>query len=225
MTSAEPTGRAPRQSGELVDIVFATVISILAIAYVAVPFLPVLIAWQAVALVYLVLLFTTFRNRKTRDLPTHGRPLPRRVLEYLSWVLPIVASATGIASAVTLLTTEGANGTGTSADLLVGFLGSSAVVVAWFLLQTGFAEIYESVYERLEEPTMISFPGIDENPTLGDFLYLSFTVGTSFAISGATIASRKVRRVILIHSVTSLFYNAFLIAVAIQVIQSLIANS
>jgi len=225
MTSAEPTARAPRQSGELVDIVFATVISILAIAYVAVPFLPVLIAWQAVALVYLVLLFTTFRNRKARDLPTDGRPLPRRVLEYLSWVLPIVASATGIASAVTLLTTEGANGTGTSADLLVGFLGSSAVVVAWFLLQTGFAEIYESVYERLEEPTMISFPGIDENPTLGDFLYLSFTVGTSFAISGATIASRKVRRVILIHSVTSFFYNAFLIAVAIQVIQSLIANS
>jgi len=34
-----------------------------------------------------------------------------------------------------------------------------------------------------------------------------------------------VRRVILIHSVTSFFYNAFLIAVAIQVIQSLIANS
>jgi uncharacterized membrane protein len=209
----------------MIDIVFATVISVVGIVYVAAPFLPVLIAWQLVAVVYLVLLFTTFRNRTTRDLPTSGRPLPRRVLEYLSWVLPIVASATGVASAVTLLTTEGANGTGTSDDLLVGFLGSTAVVVAWFLLQTGFAEIYESVYERLTEPSMISFPGIDENPTLSDFLYMSFTVGTSFAISGATIASRKVRRVILIHSVTSFFYNAFLIAVAIQVIQGLIANS
>jgi len=225
MTSAEPRPRRPSRSGELIDIVFATVISVVGIVYVAVPFLPVLIAWQLVAVVYLVVLFTTFRNRTTRDLPTSGRPLPRRVLEYLSWVLPIVASATGVASAVTLLTTEGANGTGTSDDLLVGFLGSTAVVVAWFLLQTGFAEIYESVYERLTEPSMISFPGIDENPTLSDFLYMSFTVGTSFAISGATIASRKVRRVILIHSVTSFFYNAFLIAVAIQVIQGLIANS
>jgi uncharacterized membrane protein len=130
----------------------------------------------------------------------------------------------GVTSAVVLLTTSGASGTGNPDGLLVGLLGSVGVIIAWLLLQTGFAEIYESVYERLPEPSMISFPGIDSDPTLSDFLYLSFTVGTSFAISGATIASRKVRRVILIHSVTSFFYNAFLIAIAIQVIQGIIAR-
>ena len=67
-------------------------------------------------------------------------------------------------------------------------------------------------------------PGTDGEPTLSDFLYLAFTVGTSFAVSGATIASREVRRVVLVHSVTSFFYNALLIAIAIQVIQGLIAN-
>ncbi|GAB3607556.1 hypothetical protein GCM10027413_29650 [Conyzicola nivalis] len=225
MTSAEPVPRPPRKSDDLISIVLATVISNLAIVYIFVPFVPVLVAWEVVAVVYLILLFTTFRNRSTRNAPSTSRPLPRKVLEYLSWVLPIVASVAGVASAVRLLTTEGANGTGTSDALLVGLLGSIGVVVAWLLLQAGFAEIYESVYERLTDASMISFPGIDADPTLGDFLYLSFTVGTSFAISGATIASRKVRRVILIHSVTSFFYNAFLIAVAIQVIQGLIANS
>ena len=225
MTSAEPVPRPPRRADDLVSIVLATVISNLAIVYIFVPFVPVLVAWEVVAVVYLILLFTTFRNRSTRNAPSTSRPLPRKVLEYLSWVLPIVASVAGVASAVRLLTTEGANGTGTSDALLVGLLGSIGVVVAWLLLQAGFAEIYESVYERLTDASMISFPGIDADPTLGDFLYLSFTVGTSFAISGATIASRKVRRVILIHSVTSFFYNAFLIAVAIQVIQGLIANS
>ena len=223
--SAEPTPRPPRKSDDLIGIAFASVISTLAIVYIAVPVLPVLVAWVLVAVVYLILLFTTLSNRSMRNAPRASRPLPSKVLEYLSWVLPIVASVTGVASAVTLLTTEGANGTGTSDDLLVGLLGSIGVVVAWLLLQTGFAEIYESIFERLAEPTTISFPGIESDPTLGDFLYMSFTVGTSFAISGATIASRKVRRVVLLQSVTSFFYNAFLIAVAIQVIQELIANS
>jgi len=225
VTSIDPSPKVPGTADELISIVFATLISVLAIVYIAVPFLPVLIAWQLVAVVYLVLVFTKFRNRTTRDVTDGSRPLPGKVLEYLSWVLPIVASATGVATAVTLLTTEGATGTGGTGALLVGLLGSVGVIVAWLLLQTGFAEIYESVYERLAEPSMISFPGIDESPTLSDFLYLSFTVGTSFAISGATVSSRKVRRVILIHSVTSFFYNAFLIAIAIQVIQGIIANS
>lgn len=224
MASTEPKPRPPRKFDELVDIGFATAVSVLAIVYIVRPFIPVMIAWLSVAIVYLALQFTVFRNRTTRDAPVGSRPLPRKVLEYLSWVLPIIASGAGIASAVTLLTTEGVNGTGRSDGLLVGLLGSAGVVVAWGLLQTGFAEIYESVYERLPEATMISFPGIGKDPTLGDFLYLSFTIGTAFATSGVTISSRKVRRVILLHSVTSFFYNAFLIAVAIQVVQGIIAN-
>ncbi len=71
---------------------------------------------------------------------------------------------------------------------------------------------------------MISFPGSEKDPTLGDFLYLSFMVGTSFSPEGATVASRKVRRVILIQSVASFFYNAFLIAIATQVLQRIIAS-
>lgn len=216
MNSTEPRPRPPRKSDELVSIAFATVITVLAVIFTVAPFLPVLIAWEAVAVVYLVLVFTLFRNRSTRGMHPSGRPLPGRVLEYLSWVLPIAASVTGVASAVTLLT-------GDENGVLVGVMGSVGVITAWLLLQTGFAEIYESVYDRLPDASMISFPGIDQTPTLSDFLYLSFTVGTSFAVEGATVASRKVRRVILIHSITSFFYNAFLIAIAIEVLRGLIA--
>ena len=221
----QPAPRASGRVNELVDIVLVTAVSVLAIVYIFVPLLAVLIAWQSVAVIYLILLFTLLKNRTTRSIAARDKALPRRVLEHLSWVVPIVASGAGVASAVSLLTTEGSNGTGDSSALLVGLLGSISVIVAWALLQTGFAEIYESVYERLPDATMITFPGIEGDPTLGDFLYMSFTVGTSFAIAGATIASREIRGVILIHSVTSFFYNAFLIAVAIQVIQSIIANS
>ena len=128
-------------------------------------------------------------------------------------------------SAVTLLRTENDPAWCGVDVVLLGILDSAGVVIAWLLLQTGFAEIYESVYERLPDPAMIRFPGIDKDPTLSDFLYLAFTVGASFAISGATIAWRKVRRVVLVHSVTSFSYNAFLIAVAVQVVSRIVAAS
>lgn len=222
--SLEPPPRPLRKLDELVSIGFATAISVLAIVYSVAPFTPVLLAWEAVAVGYLVVVFTTFRNRTTRGVREDERALPGKLLEYLSWVLPMAASGTGVASAVVLLTTDAASGSEGEHGLVVGLLGSIAVVVAWLLLQTGFAEVYESVYERLPEATMISFPGVDTDPTLSDFLYLSFTVGTSFATAGTTIASRKVRRVVLVHSVTSFFYNAFLIAIAFQVMQGVIAR-
>ena len=222
-----PEGRPwrPRKTDELTSIGFATAICILAIVYIFVPIVAVLVAWEAAAAVYLVLVFFVFRDRSTRGRPAGTRALPGMVLEHLSWALPLAASGTGVASAVVLLTTPPTSGTGDSDAVLAGVLGALGIVIAWLLLQTGFAEIYESVYERLPEATMISFPGNDFDPTLGDFLYLSFTVGTSFAVSGATIGSREIRRVILIHSVTSYFYNAFLIAIAFQVIQRVIARS
>lgn len=223
MSDDLPLSQRSRKADELISIGFVTTISVLAIFYALVPSIFVLVAWGTAAVVYLALVFTTFSNRTTRDIPTGSRALSGKILEYLSWVLPIAASGTGVIAAVTALTRDGSTGTGEH-GLIVGLAGSIGVIVAWLLLQAGFAEIYESVYERLPQATMISFPGIDENPTLSDFLYLSFTVGTSFAISGATIASRKVRRVVLIHSVTSFFYNAFVIAVAIQVIQGIIAS-
>lgn len=221
--SAEPRPRLLGPAHELISVLLAGATTVLAIVYTVTALLPVLVAWGVSALVYLTLVFTVFRNRAMRNAPASARALPRRVLEYLSWTLPLAAGATGITAAVTLLSVDGAD-SGTSDGRVTGLFGSIGVVVAWLMLQAGFAEIYESVYQRLPEADMITFPGKDNNPTLSDFLYLSFTVGTSFAVSDAAIASRKVRRVILIQSITSYFYNAFLIAIAIRVLQAIIEN-
>ncbi len=220
--STEPRPRPPRKADELIGI--GVLITVLAVVYTLVPFTPVLVAWELVAVVYLVVVLVRFRDRTTRDVPSGERALSGRLLEYLSWAVPLAASVTGVTSAVVLLTTDASSGEAGGQSLLAGVLGSVGVFVAWLLLQTGFAEIYESAYERLPDASMVTFPGVDGDPILSDFLYLSFTVGTSFAVSGATIASRKVRRVVMVHSVTSFFYNAFLIAIAFQVVQGVIAR-
>ncbi|MGB4777036.1 DUF1345 domain-containing protein [Microbacterium sp.] len=214
----------PGKTDDIVSLAFGTVIAALAVVYIVTSLLALLVAWEIIALVYLVIVLTRFRNRSARGAVDSTRALPDRVLEHLSWTFPLAASATGVASAVTLLTTAGHSGWAGADTWIVGLLGSIGVIVAWALLQTGFAEIYESCYARLPQPSEVSFSGAGEDATLGDFLYLAFMVGTSFSPDGATVASRKVRQVILIHSVTSFFYNAFLIAIAIQVLQSIIAD-
>lgn len=209
---------------DVLGILFGTTISVLAVLYIVMPHVLLLVAWECTAVVYLVLALTLFRNRSIRKVPDSLSGLPRRVLEHLSWVFPIAASATGVAAAVTLLTREsGASSAGTG-GWVVGVFGSIGVIVAWALLQTGFAEIYESRYARLPDVSVVSFPGNEHDPTLGEFLYLAFLVGTTASPDGAVIASREFRRLILIHSLTSFFYNAFLIAIAIQVIQGIIAT-
>lgn len=106
MSSTEPRPERLRRVDELVSMGLGTAITVLALVYTVVPYIPVLAAWEALALVYLVLVLTVFRNRTTRGVPGSERALAARVVEYLSWVLPITASGTGVTSAVVLLTTN-----------------------------------------------------------------------------------------------------------------------
>ena len=52
-----------------------------------------------------------------------------------------------------------------------------------------------------------------------NYLYLSFTIGVSFSTSDVTVVNHKGRRVMLLHSILSFFYNAIIVAMALQVIQ------
>lgn len=47
----------------------------------------------------------------------------------------------------------------------------------------------------------------------------SFTMGTSFATS---VRTPPIRRIVLVHSVVAFFFNALVVAVAIQVLQDIV---
>ncbi|GMA21198.1 DUF1345 domain-containing protein [Arsenicicoccus piscis] len=62
-----------------------------------------------------------------------------------------------------------------------------------------------------------ALPG-HQHPRPVDFVYLAFTLGSSFATSDVEITSRRMRFRVLLHSVLSFFYNAAVVALAISVI-------
>ena len=94
------------------------------------------------------------------------------------------------------------------------------IITSWLLLHAGFAHVFEGMQHR-SSSIVFEFPD-SVNPSHGDYLYFSFTIGTSFATSDTMVRSTRARLVITVHSIAGFLYNALVVAVAFQVLQSLI---
>ncbi|MFF0493734.1 DUF1345 domain-containing protein [Nocardia sp. NPDC004068] len=102
------------------------------------------------------------------------------------------------------------------ADAIAQGLAAATIVLSWLLLHTAFAQIYAR--EHAGEGGL-DFPNCTQ-PQLTEFLYFATTIGTSFAVSDVTVTTRSMRRRVVMHSIVSFFFNAALIAIAIDWIKS-----
>lgn len=104
--------------------------------------------------------------------------------------------------------------------------GLSSVLLGWFTVQAMGALHY--AYEYYQAPDEagdqieggLTFAG-DEDPDGYDFIYFSFTVGTSVATSDTKAANRKMRRMLTVHLVFSHLYNTIILASAVNVLMSM----
>ncbi|SPT54079.1 Predicted membrane protein [Actinomyces bovis] len=184
------------------------------LAFVLFGFVLLLLIWELLGVLYL----TVGAHRVWGGRELESRIERRQVREGLgrSWVLPLLASATGVVTAIHALGVDRSGVQGVVASFLA-ISSSLGVILSWLLLQVGFAGIYRAICLTASEP-LLKFPGTAE-PFLSDYLYFSFTVGSSFATSDVAVRSRRVRRVVLVHSVVAFFCNALVVAVAFQVLQ------
>jgi uncharacterized membrane protein len=99
-----------------------------------------------------------------------------------------------------------------------------SVPLGWLTLHTVIAFHYAHLYYAAGPPKGgartdargLGFPGAEE-PTLWDFLYHSFVVGMTSQVSDVQVQSAEMRRLVLIHGVTSFFMNTVLLALAVNV--------
>ena len=107
-------------------------------------------------------------------------------------------------------------------------LGLMAVIFSWMLVHTMFATHYAHRYFG-DDPTTgemnlakgLRFPGGKE-PDFFDFLYFSFVIGMTAQVSDVQITSSTMRRLALIHGILSFFFYAFILALTINMVASLI---
>ncbi len=184
-----------------------------------------LIGWDVVALVYLTIGFVVVRRRRRGpDLVQLTGNLGQQWLTgaRLSFGLTIAASLVGMGSANSVLT----NGKDATYGDPIRFFGGVAIVAAWLLLHVGYARFYARRYYSDAGPADgdgtgvgrgLEFPG-HATPMATDFLYFSFTLGTSFAASDVTVTSQTMRWHVMIHSILSFFYNTVVLAVAFGIL-------
>lgn len=179
-----------------------------------------LAVWDIVAAVYVLLGMLAIRRRRREQATPIGqhdvgpwlRPLCGARFEFATI---LGASLAGLSSAVTVLYYA----TG-KIDALQGG-GALAIVLAWILLHAGYARFYAALYyESLATRggAPLAFPH-DAHPTVVDFFYFSFTMGTSFAVSDVVVVTPSMRWHVMMHSVLSFFYNAAVLALAVGILR------
>ena len=177
-----------------------------------------LAGWNVAVASYLALLglvVYTASPAKTRDRAGSVDRADLYLLAALVLVLLLGTLGVGV-----ILTAVGHRSTPDS-RLLVG-LSVGAVVFSWLLLHTAFALHYARLYYDWAEELGdwrkgIIFPGTAD-PAYMDFLYLSFTVGLTYAVSDVNITDPKPRRLILSQSVIAFFFYSMALGVVLNAV-------
>ncbi|MBD2188846.1 DUF1345 domain-containing protein [Pseudanabaena sp. FACHB-723] len=101
------------------------------------------------------------------------------------------------------------------------------IVGSWLLVHTIFAMHYAHEYYQDHQTNCdteaggLDFPD-DIEPDYWDFLYFSFVIGMTSQVSDVQITSRSLRRLSLLHSILSFFFNTAIVAMTINIIAGLI---
>jgi uncharacterized membrane protein len=179
-------------------------------------------AWDIYAIVYLLLTWLAFRKRKPAQLYAMARAVRRRRLADRILTSPpdqISQGAAAFALAVTIFAMPKADEYGLS-TIFVLTVCAIAVATSWLALQVGFTLVYLGLYARSGG---LEFPG-GAAPRLIDFVYFSVAIGTTFGTTDVTVTRRVFRRQILIHSTLAFLFNTLILAAAVTILTSYVAN-
>ena len=176
----------------------------------------VLVGWDAAAVIYLTQVWTAvWRTDAAVTARIAAREDPSNSVAEL---VLLSASVVALVAIGFCLLRAGQAAGGTKA-FLIG-LGVLSVVLSWLTVHTVFMLRYARGY--YQQPG----GGIDFNeardPAYLDFAYFSFTIGMTFQVSDTSITSTPIRRVALQHALISYLFGAVILAVAINVVASLL---
>jgi uncharacterized membrane protein len=188
----------------------------LVVSVFTIPQAAALIGWDVAAATFLTGVWLTVwhlepeatERRATRLDPSRG----------VADLLVLTAGVAILAAvALALVRAGGAHGA-TKAGLLA--VGLVSVVFSWLSVHTVFTLVYARLYYG-DEPGGIEFNEPDR-PDYLDFAYLAFTIGMTFQVSDTNLTTKEIRRTALRHALVSYLFGAVILALAINIVASLI---
>ena len=180
-----------------------------------------MLAWDVFSFCLLSLYWFIFYKSKA----THIRQMAavEDTSRVVIFIVTLICTTASMLAVILLLTTKHETSLSKVLHLAVAITG---MVLSWSLVHTVFAVRYAHLYyaDHKTKPNThaggLDFPD-ESTPDFVDFAYFSFVLGMTFQVSDVSITSRKIRRMVLWHSLISFGYNAVIIALTINVIAGL----
>ena len=183
----------------------------------------ILCIWDAGMISFLAATWVLMMQAKSKTMRRNAQSQDEGRLVILS-IVTTAACASIFAIAFILKETKGKD-----VSILIPHLLLAVVTIigSWLLVHTIFAMHYAHEYYQDHQTQSdckaggLDFPE-DIEPDYWDFLYFSFVIGMTSQVSDIQITSRSMRRLSLLHSVLSFFFNTAIVAMSINIIAGLI---
>jgi uncharacterized membrane protein len=179
-----------------------------------------LVGWDVGLALYLVLAFWMIAHSGAGQ--THRQSFRQDEGGFAILVGTIVAATASIGAVIAWI--EAATRAETFAPASIAFL-IVTILLSWCFIHTMFALHYahEFYAGRGEKGGGLIFPH-DPEPDYWDFVYMAFSIGTSFEVSDVAITSKRIRRTAMVHGIVSFFFNVTLIALSVGLVGDAIQN-
>ena len=178
------------------------------------PAIAVLLGFDVAAVVFLCILARMFNQASPADMRSQAR-----AQDTGRW--GVLWSGVVLSTVVLVALSNELHAAKTGGALAVS-VGALSVVLSWMFLNTMFALHYAHGFygDYGDKHSGLQFPDTAE-PDYWDFAYFAIVIGMTFQVSDVQITSRYLRRVALLHSVISFFFNVFIIAITVNIVAGL----
>ncbi len=93
----------------------------------------------------------------------------------------------------------------------------SAAPLGWLLVHVLVGYRYAHLYYAPKGTAGLEFPHVTKpEPGAWDFMYFSFTIGMTAQVSDVEVTTVQMRKVVLLHSICSFFYNTVILALVVN---------
>jgi uncharacterized membrane protein len=176
--------------------------------------------WDAAALAYLALAWTTLLHADAQSTRAHA--LAQDASGFVIFLFVLGASCASLVSIGFVVGTIRGLAPGPKAWHLA--LTIAALLSSWLLINTVFAFHYARSHYRHERGHPagrggLLFPG-GADPEYMDFAYFAFVLGMTCQVSDVQVVSPPMRRLTLLHGVLSFVFNIAVLALSINILSS-----
>ncbi len=178
----------------------------------------VLIAWDATAATFLVLIWLAIRGRDSEATRRRATSIDdSRLAAELVLLAASVASLVGVG--FTLLQAARSTGLAHAGAIVLAVV---SVVLSWACVHAVFALRYARLYYT--RGGGIDYHTKEEKPDYGDFIYVALTLGMTFQVSDTDLTSKPIRRAATRHALLSYLFGVVIVAMTINVVATLLTK-